>query len=608
MLSVLLFVSVKGFLYMSQFVNEIHKDKREFKVGKKMMLKFLMKYAAFEKWYLLLGIILTFLRVGLFVACPIILAEIFNLIQKRVYSSEYIKLGVLYILIYFLGSALQFARSVVMDYTVGNISYRIRADVYEHLQAVPLSYYDSMPAGSIVSRIMSDTKLVEHFFHDFLVNVFTPIVNIILAYFTLLVLDINLALIAFLSLPLMIGLVIYLMAKIKEPLKLQRRQLAEITSSINESVQGIDVISTLNREDFRIKQLDKKTDDYNTTKRKIERVQARLQWPLYTSIQYLIICIGIAYFGYGTLVWGLSLPLGSIYIFIRYSENIQEQFMEMSFNIERMFRSFAAVDHICELLQLPRYEVKILGGLSAIKGSVEYKNVDFSYVKEERVLRNMSFKLEAGKTIALVGRTGSGKSTIANLLFNFYPIDAGDILIDGKSLYDYPLYKLREEMGIVLQEPFLFEGTLYDNISLGNPKISKEVALEALQMIGAKSILKRFNNDIMAKVTTQGKEFSQGERQLISFARALAHNPKILILDEATSSIDTETEQQIRRAVEVLAKNRSMIIIAHRLSTIQHADCIYVLDHGEVKEKGKHRELIDLGGIYYDMAKQQEIC
>lgn len=584
------------------------KGSSEYKMSRKEMLSFLFKYATYEKWLLCLGVLITFIKVALQVACPIILAQIFNLIQNKNFSMEYIKWGSLYILAYFVMRNLEFAKSYTMDYTVGKITKKLRIDVYTYLQKVVLSYYDNIPAGSVVSRIVSDTRQVETFYRDFLVDILTPIINIIFAYAALYILDINLGILATLSVPPIILIIRYLIKKVKDPMKRQRRQLAAITASINESVQGIDVISTLNREDFRIKQLDELTEEYVDTKKNVERTQARLQWTVIASIQYITICLGIAYFGYGTLLMHWVMPLGSIYVFIKYMEMILENLQGVAYIMERMVRTGAAVDHVSEILRLPQVETIELGNIQDVRGDVEYRDVVFSYIKGEEVLRKVNIKLEAGKTIALVGRTGSGKSTIANLLFQFYTVDSGQILIDGKCIKSYPLYKLREQMGIVLQEPFLFEGTLYDNISMGNPKISKEDALEALRIIGAKSILTRFNDDVDGAVSAQGKEFSQGERQLISFARALAHDPKILILDEATSSIDTETELQIRRAIEILGKNRSMIIIAHRLSTIQHADNIYVLERGEVAEEGNHQDLINLKGIYYEMAKQQEIC
>ncbi len=584
------------------------KGSSEYKMSRKEMLSFLFKYATYEKWLLCLGVLITFIKVALQVACPIILAQIFNLIQNKNFSMEYIKWGSLYILAYFVMRNLEFAKSYTMDYTVGKITKKLRIDVYTYLQKVVLSYYDSIPAGSVVSRIVSDTRQVETFYRDFLVDILTPIINIIFAYAALYILDVNLGILATLSVPPIILIIRYLIKKVKDPMKRQRRQLATITASINESVQGIDVISTLNREEFRIKQLDELTEEYVDTKKNVERTQARFQWTVMASIQYIVICLGIAYFGYGTLLMHWVMPLGSIYVFIKYMEMILENLQGVAYIMERMVRTGAAVDHVSEILMLPQVETIELGNIQDIRGDVEYRDVVFSYIKGEEVLRKVNIKLEAGKTIALVGRTGSGKSTIANLLFQFYTVDSGQILIDGKCIKSYPLYKLREQMGIVLQEPFLFEGTLYDNISMGNPKISKEDALEALRIIGAKSILTRFNDNVDGAVSAQGKEFSQGERQLISFARALAHDPKILILDEATSSIDTETELQIRRAIEILGKNRSMIIIAHRLSTIQHADNIYVLERGEVAEEGNHQDLINLKGIYYEMAKQQEIC
>lgn len=568
--------------------------------------RLLFRYAWKYKGHLLLGLFLILARQGLFLLAPIFIARILNAAVDGTLAQDYLIWGILFLVASALTRGFDFLRNFFMDFTCERIAFALRCDLFRHLQRVPLSYFDSIPAGSVVSRVMSDSAAAEEFYSSFLIGMIPSFLEIVSAVLALCFIDYRLALLALLALPSGILIIVNYFRKVDQDLKKQRRELAQISAAVNETVQGMDVVSCLNREEYKLRELNQKNDQYCDTRWRVGKIRSVFQWPLFSLANELVLILGLVFYGYGSLVMHWAIPLGSIFVFVRYLESITGSIQGLSFRFEGLQRSFAAINHIYEILSLPQCDVRE-EKIPALRGKVEYRDVSFSYVPEEQVLRKLNLRLDAGKTIALVGRTGSGKSTVSNLLFGFYPLDAGQIWIDDKKIEDYPIYSLRSQMGIVLQDPFIFHHTLYHNISLENPEITEADALRALETVGADSVLRRVGGNLHTMISAQGREFSQGERQLISFARALAHNPRILVLDEATSSVDTATELRIRRAIEKLSEGRSMIIIAHRLSTIRHADRIYVLDHGEVKEEGRHEELLAMNGIYTEMARQQEM-
>ncbi|EOQ18087.1 ABC transporter ATP-binding protein [Bacillus cereus] len=497
-------------------------------------------------------------------------------------------------------SLFAYGKQFFLQKAANKIIQIMREDVFSHIQTLPIRYFDHLPAGKIVSRVTNDTEAIRDLYVTVLATFVSSIIYIIGIFAALFLLDVKLASLCLLIIPILIVWAILYRKYASVYNHKMRSRLSDINGTVNESIQGMPIIQAFRQERETKKEFEELNGDYFKYQNKILNLNAATSHNLVAVLRNIAFTGVIWYFSGASLSATGIISLGVLYAFVDYLTRLFSPITNMVNQLANLEQARVASERVFELLE-EKGEVVEEERMPRLKGNVKFDNVSFSYNGKDEVLKNISFEAKQGETVALVGHTGSGKSSIMNVLFQFYEFEKGKLTIDGHDVKEMPKQATREHMGIVLQDPFLFSGTVASNVSLENEKISKERIVKALRDVGAD----RFANNINEEITEKGSTLSTGERQLISFARALAFDPAILILDEATSSIDTETEAMIQQALEVVKKGRTTFIIAHRLSTIKSADQIIVLDRGTILEKGSHDELMKKRGRYYDMYKTQ---
>ncbi|MEH7894081.1 ABC transporter ATP-binding protein [Bacillus thuringiensis] len=497
-------------------------------------------------------------------------------------------------------SLFAYGKQFFLQKAANKIIQIMREDVFSHIQTLPIRYFDHLPAGKIVSRVTNDTEAIRDLYVTVLATFVSSIIYIIGIFAALFLLDVKLASLCLLIIPILIVWAILYRKYASVYNHKMRSRLSDINGTVNESIQGMPIIQAFRQERETKKEFEELNGDYFKYQNKILNLNAATSHNLVSVLRNIAFTGVIWYFGGASLSATGIISLGVLYAFVDYLTRLFSPITNMVNQLANLEQARVASERVFELLE-EKGEAVEEERMPRLKGNVKFDNVSFSYNGKDEVLKNISFEAKQGETVALVGHTGSGKSSIMNVFFQFYEFEKGKLTIDGHDVREMPKQATREHMGIVLQDPFLFSGTVASNVSLENEKISKERIVKALRDVGAE----RFANNINEEITEKGSTLSTGERQLISFARALAFDPAILILDEATSSIDTETEAMIQQALEVVKKGRTTFIIAHRLSTIKSADQIIVLDRGTILEKGSHDELMKKRGRYYDMYKTQ---
>nr|WP_300003225.1 ABC transporter ATP-binding protein [Tissierella sp.] len=492
----------------------------------------------------------------------------------------------------------------ILNYTGQKIIFNIREEIFNHIQSLNISFFDKNPIGRLVSRVTNDTETLNEMYTSVLINLFKDVFTLIGISIIMIRLNYKLALISFALLPIVFAISIVFRNKIRVVYRISRLQIAKINSSLNEYFTGMRTIQIFNKEKKINKKFDKLNQDYLDTNRKEVKIYAVLR----PSIE-IVRSLGIAlliYFGGGEVISG-AIEFGVLYLFIDYIQRFFVPIMELAEKYNILQSSMASSERIFNVLDNKSFVENQDNAktLNHISGKIEFKNVWFAYQDEDWVLKNISFTINPGETVAFVGSTGAGKTSIINLITRFYDIQKGEILLDNINIKDIDKFALRKYIGVVLQDVFLFTGTIEDNIRLNDLDIDRKRVEEVSSFVNATHFIDRLPEGYDEPVMERGATLSSGERQLLSFARTLAYDPKILILDEATANIDTETETLIQDALEKLIKGRTSIAIAHRLSTIQHADNIIVLSKGEIKEMGSHQELLEKEGIYHSLYRLQ---
>ena len=529
---------------------------------------------------------------------------------KDFYQFDFIPTLILigfYVLLLIVASALTFLQSYLLQSTALHIIQQMRMDVMNHIQSIPIRYFDNTPIGQVVSRIANDTEAIKELFMSLMATFVVSGINIIGIVIALFILDYRLALVTLIIIPLFAVIMWVHLKYSKVYIKIMRARLAEMNAMINEMIVVMPIIQIFRKEKESLAEFEVLNNDRYVNSVKQFRIYGLSARNMVGFIGGLVTAVVVWYFG------GLSLhsaiSLGVFYAFIDYLGRFYQPFIGIFDQLTNAQRAFVSAERVFNLMdEEAEYAKPQAKDTLALRpeGNVKFERVSFAYKDEQFVLRDITFDAKKGETIALVGHTGSGKSSIMNLLLGFYEPNKGVISIDGRDIANFSKQDLRKYMGIVLQDPFLFAGDIEFNVSLYNQTVGTEGVLQALRDVDAASFVELLPKGVNEPVFERGSTLSAGQRQLISFARALVFNPAILILDEATASIDSETESLIQKALKVLSQGRTTFIIAHRLSTIREADQILVLHRGEVVERGNHEELMILQGRYYTMYQLQK--
>ncbi len=480
----------------------------------------------------------------------------------------------------------------------------LRDQIFGRLQELPISYFDRNPVGRLVTRVTNDVDALNELFTSGLVAIFGDVVLLTGIVAVLFWLDWRLALVTFAIVPLLGALTLWFRVRVRRSYRDVRTRLARINAFLQEHITGMSVLQLFNRERRAFAEFDEINDDHRAV-----NVKAIYYYAVYFPAVELITALGlglILWYGGGEVLAG-ALSIGALVAFLQYAQRFYQPISDLSEKYNILQAAMASSERVFRLLDRPVEIVSPAAGYAPerVRGAIEFDRVAFSYLPGEPVLHGVSFAVEPGQTVAVVGHTGAGKSTLANLLLRFYDVDSGAVSVDGVDVREWDLGRLRSAVGMVLQDVFLFSGTLGGNIRLGSETIDDERVRWAAREVNALPFIERAPEGFATRVRERGAGLSVGEKQLVAFARALAFDPRILILDEATSSIDTETEQLIQSALARLLEGRTSLVIAHRLSTIQRADRILVLHKGEVREHGTHQELLARRGIYYRLYQLQ---
>lgn len=553
------------------------------------------------------GMVLVLGLTGLQVLMPLILGHVIdnkfseNITDDVFKSVVVIMIG--YLIVGIIQSIVRYISNMSFMNTANLIAVKLREDVFAHIQTLPQKYFDTLSAGKIVSRITNDTNALKILFQTVLSQMVTSGVYIIVAFIILLIKLPWATLFILVPLPIVYGVIRFYDKYSSIYNREFRRTLSQINSDINENIKGMEVIKTSNVEEGVYEDFKKINQANYEVGIKIEWLDSFISHNSTQTLSNINVLVILLIFGIMNLKGNTFFSVGIMYVLLDYTGRIYSATQQIIQRLRDIERSLAAADHIFEIFDMVPEET-IEDTNRIIEGDVEFRNVSFYYKDEDYVLKDINFKVPNGNTIALVGQTGSGKSSIINLLFRFYREQKGEILFDGINADEYSLTDLRSNMGIVLQEPFIYEGTLRDNITLGLSYPDEDVK-KALIEVGGENLLKNLPRGLDTIFRGDGSSLSQGEKQIITFARAIIKDPKILVLDEATSSIDSETEKYIQQGLEKLKEGRTTFMIAHRLSTIKDADEIIVLSYGNIIERGTHEELMEHNGTYAQMIEQE---
>lgn len=511
-----------------------------------------------------------------------------------------LKISVLFFFTILFGFVFNYIQVYILSYTGQKIIYNMRQELFSHIQRLPLSFFDKNPVGRLVTRVTNDMENLNEMYTAVLVNLFKDILLLLGIIVTMLKLNYKLALISFAALPLIIISTSIFKVQSRNAFREVKVKLAKINATISENISGMKIIQIFNRENYKFSEFVGINGEHRIASMKELNVFAVFR-PSMDLIYSFAISL-LLWYG-GVRVISNDLQFGLLFAFVNYIDQFFKPINDFTEKFNIFQSAMASSERIFQLLD---QEEKIKNienpkSLKKIEGKIEFENVYFAYSDENYVLKDVSFTINPGETVALVGATGAGKTSIISLISRLYDIQKGEIKIDGVNIKDLDKYELRSNIAAVLQDVFLFTGDIAGNIKLNNDNIDENKIREVARFVNADNFIEKFERGYNEPVVERGATLSTGQRQLLAFARALAFDPSILILDEATSNIDTETEILIQDAINKVIQNRTTIVVAHRLSTIQHADKIIVMHKGKIREMGTHQELLSKKGLYYNL-------
>ncbi|MBF9650139.1 ABC transporter ATP-binding protein [Streptococcus pseudopneumoniae] len=553
--------------------------------------------------------LLTFLALSFLLATTVIKSVIPLVASHFIdqYLSNLNQLAVTVLLVYYGLYILQTLVQYVGNLLFARVSYSIvrdiRRDAFANMEKLGMSYFDKTPAGSIVSRLTNDTETISDMFSGILSSFISAVFIFLTTLYTMLVLDFRLTALVLLFLPLIFLLVNLYRKKSVKIIEKTRNLLSDINSKLAENIEGIRIIQAFNQEKRLQAEFDEINQEHLVYANRSVALDALLLRPAMSLLKLLGYAVLMAYFGYRGLYLGIT--AGTMYAFIQYINRLFDPLIEVTQNFSTLQTSMVSAGRVFALIDEATYEpLQENSQVEVEEGNIRFEHVCFSYDGKHPILDDISFSVNKGETIAFVGHTGSGKSSIINVLMRFYEFQSGRVLLDDVDIRDFSQEELRKNIGLVLQEPFLYHGTIKSNIAMYQ-EISDDQVQAAAAFVDADSFIQELPKGYDSPVSERGSSFSTGQRQLLAFARTVASQPKILILDEATANIDSETESLVQASLAKMRQGRTTIAIAHRLSTIQDANCIYVLDKGRIIESGTHEELLALGGTYHKMYSLQ---
>ncbi len=589
-------------------MSAINDDKIESGYSGNALLR-LMTYMKPYAGQVLLCLVLVLALTGFDLYRPTLIGDAIDLFKDRGDYQVILDTAIKYGIVLILSLIFNVSQTWILQKTGQRIILTVRKDLYAHIQSLSSRYFDLTPVGKLVTRVTNDVEALDEMYSGILVRLFRNIVKILGLAVVMLLMDWQLALISFVLLPLVAVLTVIFRKIARSTYRITRARLTDINTFLSENISGMRIIQIFGREKRKYEEFEDKSHKLYKAFYREMLVFAIFRPLIYIlSILALMIVLGVG----SREVLGGVISIGTLYIFSQYIQSFFEPIQELAEQFSTLQSSLASAEKIFTIMDeavlVPEADQPVK--LPDILGRIEFSHVWFAYDNENYVLRDISFVIEPGQSVAFVGATGAGKSSILNLIGRYYDIQKGNIYIDGVDIRKLSKKQLRSAIGQMQQDVFIFEGTVESNIRLYDEDISEEDIRKAAEYVNAAHFIEKLPHGYQEPVSERGSTFSAGERQLLSFARTLAHKPKILVMDEATANIDTETELLIQEALEKLMRGRTTIMVAHRLSTIQHADCIMVMHKGKIREQGTHQELLAKNGIYkklYELQIHHEI-